>query len=176
MTPVVLVTADLLFSSMVAKTHQYLFLSIVPQVAQAPQSQVVVDVFVGLVSVVDVFCHPSACVFFPHVLMLYPRVLPLLPVPPLRSVQLCHTVSIVLPDSVGPATYFFVSLLRSAGWCLLLSGWTPTPHPHSRLMFQCRNNFMDEDIGSMRCRQRFPRLGGRPEWMDRWKEEVDASV
>ena len=55
----------------------------------------------------------------------------------------------------------------------LIPGCMATPRDMGR-QFQCSDNFMDVDMGSRRCRERYPRADGRPEWMDRWKEEVEA--
>ena len=32
---------------------------------------------------------------------------------------------------------------------------------------------MDVSMGSQHCRQRFPRIGGRPGWLDQWQREID---
>ena len=55
----------------------------------------------------------------------------------------------------------------------LIPGCMATPRD-TRRRFQSSDNFLDEEMGSRRCRERFPRIDGRPEWMDRWQAEVDA--
>ena len=54
----------------------------------------------------------------------------------------------------------------------LIPGCMVTPRSMGR-EFQCSDNFLDVRMGSQHCRQRFPREGGRPEWLDRWKREID---
>lgn len=57
----------------------------------------------------------------------------------------------------------------------LIPGCMATPRDMGR-EFRCSDNFLDESMGSRRCRQRFPRAGGRPQWLQTWQQEVDREV
>ena len=59
----------------------------------------------------------------------------------------------------------------------LIPGCMATPRMMDR-QFRCSDNFMKSEVEiqprELECRRRLPREGGEPEWLGKWREEVDA--